>query len=228
MEKYEKNISLKTVYLTIVKRFILFILIFVPVVTVSFVVTRFILTKAYKSSVSTSRGTSFLITTAQWTVMQRFITDTTEREDPAANGAIVKAVEVLKEENITISINEIINGLSFDTMVNNSASFSFNFTSNKKSIVQPVLKAVSESAEENLQATTGDFKYSKIISPASSAKDVSKNNTYFIIALAAGFVLALGVPFIYEIVADEVYDREDIEYLGCSGFELDASKRKEA
>ena len=224
MERYEKTIGLKTIYLTLARRLHIVVLIFLPLALASFIVTQFVLTKTYQSTVSMGRGGTNVITTAQHTVMQSYIKDATvNEEDPTKSGALAKAVEKLKAENITITTSEINAGLSFATMANNSASFSFSFTSKKQAIVQPVLKAVSEAAVENL-STTKDYATSTIVSAASAAKKNSKENTYLLIALAGSAVLALGVPFVYEIIADEVYDKEDIESLGCESFTLTVSK----
>ena len=226
MEKYEKAIGLKTIFLTLVRRLHIVVLIFVPVALAAFVVTNKFLTKTYQSTVSMSRGTGTVVTTPQHNAMQSYIKDTTvNEEEPEKSGAITIAVKTLAEQNITITAGEILSGLSFATMANNSASFSFSYTSTKESLVQPVLKAVSEAAQARMRLTTGDYKNAKIVSAASAAKKISNEKKYFLIALAADFVVALGVPFVIEIVADEVYDKEDVELLGCPSFDLKASKK---
>ncbi len=226
MENYEKSIGLKTIGLTFLRRFHMILIIFLPMALASIIVTQFLLTKTYQSSATMSRGTGMTISTAQHTVMQSYIRDSTvNAEDHTKDGAVAKAVTALAEEGIVITANDINKGLSFASMANGASSFSFSFTSSNKAIVQPVLKAVSKAAVDNMKnGTVNDYKNAKLESEASGAIKNSKEKTYLIIALAASAVVALGVPFVYEIVSDEVYDRKDIESLGCEGFVLTASK----
>ena len=231
MDKYERIIGLKTIWTTIVRRWYVFFMIFIPVALISYIVTDKMLTKTYVSSVSFSRGAGTTISTAQHTVMQTYIMDTTENKgDPTKSGAIAKAVAALVQEEITITAAEIKSGLTFNSMSNNSASFTVMFTSKNQTMVQPILKAVSEFAIENMQNSgINDYKNSTIVSPASAATKNSKERTYFLIALAAGAVIGFGIPFVDEIVGDEVYDKYDIENLGCSALEIKAKpKKKEA
>lgn len=231
MDKYERTIGLKTIWMTITRRWYVFFMIFIPISLISYIVTDKMLTKTYVSSVSISRGAGLVISTAQHTVMQTYFTDTTEnKEDPTKSGAIAKAVAALVQEKATVTVADIKAGISFNTMANNSASFTVTFTSKNQAMAQPILKAVSEFAIENMNNSgLNDYKNSYIVSPASTATKNSKERTYFLIALAAGFVVAFGIPFVDEIVSDEVYDKYDIESLGCSAFEVKAKpKKKEA
>ena len=231
MDRYERMIGLKTIWTTITRKWYAFFIIFIPVALVSYIVTDKILTKSYVSSVSFSRGVGTTISTAQHNVMQTYIVDTTEnKEDPTKSGAVAKAVAALVADNITITATEIKAGIAFNSMTNGAALFTVTFTSNNKSKAQPILKAVSEFAIENMQNSgINEYKNSYIVSPASSPVKNSKERTYFLIALAAGFVVAFGIPFVDEIVSDEVYDKYDIENLGCSAFEVKAKpKKKEA
>ena len=119
-------------------------------------------------------------------------------------------------------------GLSFANFTNGESSFSFSFTSDRQQTTQKILQVVAESSIEKMRANS-NYNTSKIVSPASAAVKNSKENTYFLIAVAAGFVGAFGVMFADEIISDEVYDKEDVEYLGCSGFEVNTKiKKKEA
>ena len=47
-----------------------------------------------------------------------------------------------------------------------------------------------------------------------------------IMIIAVDVVLALGFPFAYEIVSDEVYDKDDAERLGGNGFEITVLQKK--
>ena len=206
-------------------------MIFIPIALVSYIVTDTMLNKTYISSASISRGSGQAITTIQYSVMQAYFVDTTEnKEDPSKSGAIAKAVSALVADNITITADEIKNGISFDSITSTSTSFVVKFAYKNQVMVQPILKAVSEFAIENMKNSgNSDYKNSYIVSPASTAIKSSKERTYFFIALAAGFVVAFGIPFVDEIVGDEVYDKYDIENLGCNAFEVNTKpKKKEA
>lgn len=231
MNRYERTISLKIIWTAIVRRWYVFFMIFIPVALISYIITDKMLTKTYVSSVSFSRGAGTTISTAQHTVMQTYITDTTEnKDDPSKSGAIAKAVAALVQEKFTITAADIKAGISFKSMTNAAASFTVTFTYKNQSMVQPILKAVSEFAIENMHNSgVKDYTGATIVSPATAATKNSKERTYFLIALAAGFVVAFGIPFVDEIVSDEVYDKYDIEALGCSAFEVKAKpKKKEA
>ncbi len=224
MENYEKSIGLKTIGLTFLRRFHMILIIFLPMALASIIVTQFLLTKTYQSSVTMSRGAGTTITTSQYTVMQTYIRDSSvNAEDHTKDGAVAKAVTKLESQGIKITANDINKGLAFPSAKDGAISFTFSFTSINSALVQPVLKAVSESAVENMSLIEG-YKNTRIESAASGATKNSKEKTYLIIALVASAVVALGVPFVYEIVSDEVYDRKDIESLGCEGFVLTASK----
>ena len=61
-------------------------------------------------------------------------------------------------------------------------------------------------------------------SRASNPVKTSKEDTYLIAGLAISLLLGYGFAFLYEIISDEVFDKSDIETLGCSGFEFTVSK----
>lgn len=229
MKKYERNISFKTIYQTIARRFVMIISIFSLIFFASFVITNFLLVKTYASSASLFKGST--ISSIQYSTMQSYVSDTSNSEDKP--GAIYTTFLNLKEKNIKysngneITINDIKSGLSFSPLVSNSVFFTFSFQSTDQSIAQSVLKELSEVSTDYIK-TRGGADYTNLIvySPASSAKKNSSETKYFIISLVVGAILAFGVPFVYEIIADEVYDRRDIEYLGSPAFELEASKKK--
>lgn len=240
MENYERQIGLKTIYLTLIRRFIFIFVIFIPVAIASFVVTQKLLPVSYQSSVTYKNGNGNAITTAHHSNMQTFLRDTVviseeqKAENPSyQSGAVTKAVNKLNEQNITIDAAAINSGLTFGSFTNNATSFTVTFTTNTNGIADKVLQALVDAVKENIsEGYTGTSKIDAAYknfnasnaSAASSAASVKKNRNYLLIALAAGLVLALGVPFVYEIVSDEVYDRKDIEGLGSDSFELAASK----
>ena len=219
MEKYEKSIGLKTVYLTLVRRFHIILLLFVPIALGSFIVTNLIMKKTYQSTSTIAKASAF--TAAHYQNAQLTIKNETN---------LTKVVENLKNNGTThsngsvITINEINSGLSFSAFSssNQSVSLSLFFQSNDSKIVQPVLSELTIVSVDALKIQK-DFETTYITKEASKAVKNSKENKYFLIALAAGAVISLGIPFVYEIISDELYDADDVKALGCDAFELKIS-----
>lgn len=228
MEKYERQIGLKTIWLTIVRKWHYILFIFLPIVLVSYIVTNFGITKTYQASITLNRGA--VISAAQYQVIQSYVTDTsTDTEKP---GAIVKTALDLKEagkkhsSGAEITAAEIKSGLSFTSLASNSIYTTFSFTSSDQSIIKDVLTVLADNSITYLKDSArnpSSYKdYANLT--ANAATNPSKNSSerkYFLIAVAAAFVLACGVPFVYEIIDDQVYDVKDLNNLGIDGFLLD-------
>ena len=232
MNKYEREIGLKVLWVTLVRRWHVFLMIFVPICLISFITTNFVLTKSYISSITLTKATAF--SAAQYSLIQSYIKNTST--DESKPGAVYLTYNKLKEEDFKhkngseITMSDIYNGVSFSTLATSSVFISFSFQSPDNTITQKVLSEIAEISIKQLQDTGGsDFKTLDVYTNASTPKKNSKETIYFLIALAAGFVVAFGIPFVDEIVSDEVYDKYDIENLGCSAFEVKAKpKKKEA
>lgn len=215
MEGYEKTIGLKTIWLTIIRRFEYILFIFIPIALTTFIVTRFVLTKTYQSTVTVSLNTTF--SAANFEIFKSYVNNS-----EVINGTVEK---LQSEKGIGISASEITTGLSYTAPASNAVSGKFSFQSTKSSIVQPVLEMLSNEAVE--YAKTKDaakFGSMTISTAATAARKNSSENKYLLIGLAAGLVVACAIPFIDEIISDEVYDTKDIQQLGCEGFELNVSK----
>ena len=83
---------------------------------------------------------------------------------------------------------------------------------------------IAGASSSGSSSTIGGFAALTVDNPASAGVKNSKENRYFLIAAAAGLVVALAVPFVYEIIADEVYDAKDITDWGVPATLIDASK----
>lgn len=231
MDRYEKQIGLKTIYLTLARRFHIILLIFIPIALVTFIVTNFMLTKTYQSSITLNRGA--IITAAQHQVMQNYVMDTTS--DETRPGAIYTTSLNLKEAGVKhangneITVAEIKSGLSFPSLATNSITCSFSFTSSDSSITQKVMNELAKNAVAYLKsernATRNDY-VNLTYSDATPASKNSSENKYLLIGIAAAVVLALGIPFIYEIVTDQVYDKDDIISFGGDAFTLTVTDKK--
>ena len=219
MEKYEKNIGLKTVWLTIIRRFLVIFAVFLPIALATVVYTQFFITKTYQSSVSYYRSGG--ITSAQYPIIPSTIKSSETAQTVADN--LKSADPVIKHSNGSeITASEILNGLSITSSISSTTgTVSFTFQSSDKAICKVVLEEVANVALPTINATLSG---TTISSHASEPTKNSKENTYLLIGLGAGLVLALGFAFVYEIISDEVYDKSDIESLGCGGFDFTASK----
>lgn len=217
MNSYERSIGLKTIYLTLIRRLLFIVLIFVPIAFGSFIATNFLMTKTYVSNVVMSKTTVFNASTynlisvnyKKTELLSSVLTKLSEDEIKHSNGTPIKE-------------SELSLGLSLSALNTSSISVTISFQSRDSKIVQPVLSEYASLAVEVLKNSGGDLNTLSITSNASEHKKNSREDKYFLIALAAGAVLALGIPFVYEIFADEVYDKDDLKAFGVEGFEIKA------
>ncbi len=80
-----------------------------------------------------------------------------------------------------------------------------------------------------LVLTIISFVLLKFLFPAFVGREIENSTIIFLGLLLASAVVAIGIPFIYEIVANRVYDKDDIKELGSSAIEIRAggkNKRK--
>lgn len=214
MEKYEKTIGLKTIWLTIIRRYLAIFLVFIPIAAATVIYTQFVMKKSYQSSTTFINNTNLNQTQHDQIALQITKTETIN--------ATVERLAV-KETPIIVDASTITSGLSVTAFnSSNPGIVTFSFTSTNKDIVKPILTELGEVALDAVKAS--GFANMGYKSRASEPTKVSKDKTYLLIGLAAGAVLALGFAFVYEIISDEVYDKDDIEKLGCSGFEFTISK----
>lgn len=211
MESYEKSIGLKTIWLTFARRWKLILVIFIPIALGAFIVTRFMLKTTYSSSAVITTNSALDIN--GYNRVKNEITKDEVYESAAYS---------LKENSIThaggaeITATDIKSGITF-TAFTSGIYIPVSFTTSEQGIAQNVLEAYATSAKEKAKTL---YNASDISTHASTEKAESDFKKYFLIALAADLVLALGIPFVQEILDDEVYDRKDIEMLGSEGFEL--------
>ena len=216
MEKYEKAIGLKTIWLTFVRRWKIILIIFVPAALATLIVTQFFIPKQYQSSASFLNNASLTSTTHNAAQLQ------IKKE-----ATLDKAVKYLESDySITnISASNILNGLTFTAFNSNNPSVvSFSYTTKQQKFAKPVTEALSKAGLEELQAN--GFDKMTISSPASNPVSVGKGKQYLLIGLVASTVLSLGIAFADEIASDEVYDEDDIAMLGSSSYGLIVSKNR--
>lgn len=214
MEKYERTIGLKTIWLTFVRRWKILLIIFVPATIVTLLVTQLFIPKQYQSSATLS-NTSNLNAGTHSAVQNQIKKETT----------LNKTSQYLQTDySISLSNDKILNGLSFVAFSSTSPTIvSFSYTSGNKSVVKPVMESLKKATLEELANT--DYKNMFFSSSPSEPKRSDKVKTYLLIGLAASLVLGLGIAFVDEIVSDEVYDEDEIELLGSPSYGLIASKK---
>ncbi len=213
--RYERAITLRTIYLTLIRRTEMILIIFLPLVLISYIVTNFAITKTYASSTTFNNGVA--ISQANYSAMELAMTKAEIYEDTATN---LKAAGVKHANGSAIAAAEIKSGLSFAAYSNNMVSFQVTFSSSDSSICQ---KTLAEYADVALASISETYQTLSIYSTASTATKTSSENKYFLVGVAISAILALGVPFIVEIVLDQVYERKDIEAFGANAFEIYAS-----
>ena len=214
MNKYEKTIGLKTIFLTFARRWRVIFIIFIPSIIVTLLVSLVFIPKQYQSSVTLFNGSS-LNTTTHNAVQLQIQQDST----------LKKATQYLETDySLSITNETILKGLSF-TAFNSSTPnvVKFSFTSKTQNIVKPIIESLSKAALEELIAN--GYEQMKISSSASNPVSVGKGKTYLLIGLAASVVLGLGIAFVDEIVSDEVYDEDDLALLGSSSYGLIVTKK---
>lgn len=210
MNNYNKIIGLKTIWLTFVRRWKVILIIFIPIVLASVISTQFIMTKKYRSSYTldnvgvlsndTYNKIAFIIQRAE---------------------TINAAVEKLAAEGTSVTASQISSGISIPSWTGNTQYITVSYTSSNKSIIKPILTSLSEAS---LDALKPSYTSMVISSQPGDPTLASKNTTYLIVGLVASIIFSLGFAFVYEIISDEVYDKADIENLGCGGFDFTVSK----
>lgn len=219
MTKYEKQIGFKTIKLTFLRQWFAIACIFVPIALASLIATSLFVSKTYSATTTVSREASFSNESLYNTFTNRISATATNVATNLANNKITHA------NGANITVDEIVSGLSFSKFASGSLSSTITYSSSDKVTVQPVLTELVTYCESQKDSIT-DFKGFAVSSPVSSVNESSNQKKYLLIALAADLVVSLGVPFLFEVIGDEVYDREDVEMLGCAGFELNTQKKR--
>ena len=220
MQKYERTIGLKTIYLTLVRRTEAILALFIVLVGASFIVTNFMMGKQYTSTSVMANNAA--ITQPVYTLIQNNIKSDATIDSVVKN---LKTAKVTHTGGKDITASEIKSGLSFSAFAANMVQFTVSFKSSDAAIVQYTLDEVVNVSYDLLK-NNKDFSSLatlSIFSKASNAVKTSKENTYLLIGVAASLVVALGVPFVWEIAEDTVYDKKEVEDWGAPAFELRAS-----
>ena len=215
MDKYEKSIGLKTIWLTMVRRWKVILIVFVPAIITTLIVTQFFIPKQYQSSVTFLNNSALNATTHSAAQLQ-----------VKKDATITKAIQYLQSDySINMTNDKVLNGISFVAFnANNPGILTVSYTSKTKNVVKPVMESLSKAALETF-ATVDTYKSMQISSPVSAVKSVGKGSQYLLIGLAASTILGLGIAFVDEIVSDEVYDEDDVVLLGSASYGLIVSKK---
>lgn len=220
MEQYERTIGLRTIYITLLRRLEWVFLIFVPIAIGSFAISNLAVTKTFQSSISIS-NMSTAFTTTTWPIFENYARKVETMNAIVAN-LEEKAVKFSNGSKITA--NDITKGIAFTKITTNTNPVTITFSTTDSKVAGSILSEVAKVTINVLaEAKVSNLTNLSAGTPSSPTK-TSKENTYFLIGMAAGLVLGFAVPFVWEIIADQVYDAKDITLLGAEGFELKAAK----
>ena len=228
--QYERQIGLRTIWLTILRRFVDAIVIFVPIALASFIVTQKVMTKSFTSS--TSLSINGVINATQYAVIKSSIntadlayTVTADDEEKTATTYYVytQAAANLVAKGVNIKPDELYKKISLGALATNSASITISFTASDSALPKKVLDEVAPLLVTAYKQKRTDLATMSTV-PAGNAVHSSKENTYLLVGLAVGLVLGLGFAFLDEILSDEVYNAKDINNFGGAGFDLKVSK----
>ena len=221
MEKRSKEISLKTLLLTFIRRFDLMLLVLIPAFLVTVLVSNFMIAKTYYSELSLSQQRT-IIKETQYDTIKKYATST---------GAITKAVDQLKKEKIfhadgsAITSEEIKAGLSFNKYEANSIYVTYSFTSPDKTITKSVLSQLTAATIDYLKDDESAKLTNVTISkPITDPQETSRNKKIFLVGTAVSVVVAFTTAFIVEVALDKVYDKSDFELAGVKVTEINLPK----
>ena len=226
MGNYERIIGLKSVWLTIVRRFVIILIIFIPISLVSVAYTQLFMTKTYLSSITLLSDKD--ISPTGYTPLPSAVKS--EKVAKAAEESLAKTkdddgnpITPIKHANgSAITWEEILKGINIPSAVSTATrKVSIEYQSTEQSIAKPILEAVAKATIANNPLSGINL---SISGTATTGTHSSSENKYMLIGIAAGFVLGCVLAFIDEVISDEVYDKKDIEMLGADGFEISASK----
>ena len=227
MEKYERKISFKTLFLSFIRRYDFMVMVLLPLLAVTVIFTQVINKKNYYSEVSLKYYDSVISE------------DNYKKIYSIANseGTAIAVANGLKSDNFhhangsEITSTEILSGLSFERYVPNTVRFNYSFLSTDSSIVKKVLENYTDfvlytlKTDKTTSSTLGGV---SIAEPPSDPKLSNQNQKNLLLGAAVGVAASIVLGFAAEIILDEIYDKNDVESLGASGFEISLPKpRKE-
>ena len=223
MQKYERVIGLKTIYMTLLRRTEVILVLFFTFALASFIVTNFFIPKEYTSTATfATNDDTAAIASTNYPSLQSVLKGDLVLETVVNN---LKTGKVTHANGNNVTKSELLSGLSFAPTSTSSqiSRFTVSFKSAELGLTKYVLSEYCAVAKDVLgNHATAAFK--KVVpGEVSEAAKTSKENTYLLIGVAASLVVALAVPFIYEIVTDQVYQKSDIEDFGAEAFEIRAS-----
>lgn len=207
MDTYEKSIGLKTIWLTIIRRFKIILLFFIPIVLVSFLGTKKVFKTSYQASMSIKMGGATISQDNHGKLMNFVTSDDTK----------AKVSENLAKKENPINIEASAINLSYTTWKSGITSISVSFKSSNKTVATEVMKELKTYVSD--PANYADAAKYQFNEP--STQTISKQKKYFLILAVLGAVVSFGLAFYDEISSDEVYDAKDVKAFGGDAFEID-------
>lgn len=218
MKQYEKSITLKSAWLTLIREYDVILLIFIPIILVSFVTTQVIMKKHYYSEATYYRYEGF-DNTSYASVKQSVGDD----QLPSIVNELAEA-GVKHSNNNPITASELSSGITFNGF-ESGGYLTFSFVTTERAIAEPTMTVVLQHSYNYLK-NYDRFKGLSIAKQAQPAKRDGKNMKYFLIISAAGLGVALVAAFVYEVINDRVYNVADMEAFECAAIEVKVPKEK--
>ena len=214
MSTYERKVGLKAIKLAFLRRYWIILALFLPLAAFSVLYFQVITKKVYFSSITVGKST--IITNEQYQNIK-----STAQDTAIVNNVLLSLKEsgVKHSDGSDIAFNEIISGLSFPNYTSNQIEASFTYSSNDSTITKPVLDLLATKVCERLKPRSA-YSDLAIYRVASEPQKDKTSDKYMYIFIAASFVVGVCCAYIAEISLDQVYDKSDVEELGCSSVDL--------
>ena len=214
---YEKTIGLKKILKTLIRRWKVFLIVFIPISLTATIYSQLFVKKKYSSSV-TMMNDSFFNQNQYNEICYQVLSDETITEtiDRLTNG----------DQPIIIDKLHLKEGISIaEYDITQRTIFTFSYSSSERNAVLPVLSVLAEVALNNIKSNVfSNMDYESPVSHFTNVKKTSMDTAYLTLGLLSAFVLGCSVAFLCEVFSDEIFDKDDIETYGHSAFDLNTKK----
>ena len=224
MRKYERQISFKTLFLSLIRRFDMFFIALAISTIGSVLASQVFVKQAYYSTASLGRYDSVIKENQYNKTREYIISETTIN----ATAKELEKNSIYHANGNAISINEISEGITVESLATNSIYINLKFESTDKNITKDVLNYLASVTIDQIRSSGDEsIKGTKITRQASDPVKSSKNQKLLITGIVAGALISLVLAFLSEIILDEVYDADDINILGSKAYETQFIGEKE-
>lgn len=210
MNRYSRKIDFKVIKTTLKRRWRFILIVFAPFLLFGVLYSQLAISKIYQSKVVFANYS--YLTEEQY---DKACIQITKKEN------IFATIDFLKNEDkpISISFDELASGISIAPYSLSWKEFiTISFNNSGKDYVQHILSAFSEISLTELK--NNGFANTIVYSLPTKPEKISDDTRFLIWSLLIGVVSSFLFGLIKEIACDEVFDSEDVNKLGCEGFEI--------